>query len=218
MTSPDASSLASPAIAERIEQLRAARGDQIRIDEIAEVVTSIMSTISGDLTATDLRLYRELEGLTDYIRRARDEIAALYPEEIREEHLPKATDELDAIVKATEVATGTILEAAEAIDAAAEKLGAGDVRDQVIRIFEACGFQDITGQRIKKVVTALGHIEARIIDLSRVFGDEVRKRRGDLDRFAKAEPSSDADLLHGPQLPGQGNNQDDIDALLASFG
>ncbi|MEX2649286.1 MAG: protein phosphatase CheZ [Alphaproteobacteria bacterium] len=218
MTNPDASSLAPPAIATRIEQLRAARGDQIRIDEITEVVTSIMSTISGDLTATDLRLYRELEGLTDYIRRARDEIAALYPEEIREEHLPKATDELDAIVKATEVATGTILEAAEIIDTAAEKLGAGDVRDQVIRIFEACSFQDITGQRIKKVVTALGHIEARIIDLARVFGDEVRKRRSELDRFAKAEPSSAADLMHGPQLPGQGNNQDDIDALLASFG
>jgi chemotaxis protein CheZ len=218
MINAEAEGHASSTIGARVEQLRAERGDKVRIDEIAEVVSSIMSTISGDLTATDLRLYRELEGLTDYIRRARDEIAALYPEEIREEHLPKATDELDAIVKATEIATGTILEAAESIDASAEKLAADDIRDQVIRIFEACSFQDITGQRIKKVVNALGHIETRIAELARVFGDEVRKRRQDLDRLGAAKTGTDADLLHGPQLPGQGNNQADIDALLASFG
>lgn len=218
MTEIDVAAHDHSAVKSRVEHLRAQRGDRVAIDEIAEIVTSIMSTISGDMSAADLRLYRELESLTDYIRRARDEIAALYPEEIRAEHLPKATDELDAIVKATEDATSTILEAAEAIDASAGTLGADDIRDQVIRIFEACGFQDITGQRIKKVVTTLSHIEERIGDLARVFGDEVRKRREVLDRHAAVTPKTDADLLHGPQLTGQGNNQDAIDALLASFG
>jgi chemotaxis protein CheZ len=210
----------SAAVRARVEALRAERGDRVAIAEIAEIVTSIMTTISGDLSAADLRLYRELEGLTNYIQRARDEIAALYPEEIRATHLPTATDELDAIVRATEDATSVILESAEAIDAAAGALGANDIRDQVIRIFEACSFQDITGQRIKKVVTTLSHIETRIADLARVFGDEVRARQRDTDKDKDKAPKAmtDADLLNGPQLPGQGNNQDAIDALLASFG
>ncbi|MGH6718728.1 MAG: protein phosphatase CheZ [Alphaproteobacteria bacterium] len=208
----------APALDAHVRQLREQRGDRVSIDEIAEIVSSIMATISGDLTASDLRLYRELEGLTDYIRRARDEIAALYPEDIRDEHLPKASNELDAIVKATEEATGTILESAETIDALAAEFGADKIREQVIRIFEACSFQDITGQRIKKVVTTLSHIEARIMDLARVFGDEMRRRREHLDQHTVKKPKTDADLLNGPALAGQGNNQDEIDALLASFG
>jgi chemotaxis protein CheZ len=207
----------TPALRAHLEELRAARGDRVSLVEVADVVNSIMSTVTGDLTATDLRLYRELEGLSAYIQRAKIEIAELYPEEIRSEHLPKAADELDAIVKATEIATGAILEAAERIDAAAEKAGLAEARDQVVRIFEACSFQDLTGQRVKKVVATLNHIETRIADLARVFGDEVRKRREELDRRASAKVMTDRDLLQGPQLPGMGNNQDAIDALLASF-
>ncbi len=60
----------------------------------------------------DLRLYKELKALAVYICTIKTEIATIRPDEIRDHYLPTATDELDAIVEATEHATHTILAAA----------------------------------------------------------------------------------------------------------
>ena len=88
-------------------------------------------------------------------------------------------------------------------------------------IYEACTFQDITGQRITKVVTALKHIEDTVDGLLNAFGDEIAKYREanpkQVDVPEVASIPSDEDLLEGPQLEGKGNNQAEIDALLASF-
>ena len=202
----------------RLRDLKAERGDRIAIDEVAEVVASIMGTMRGDVSAVDLRVYKELDDLSAYINKARSEIAAVRPDEIRDEHLPAATDELDAIVTHTEEATGTILDAAEIIDSEAVKLGAQVISDQVILIFEACGFQDLTGQRISKIVATLKHIEDRIEKITSVFGIQLKQQH----QAAKAdrkEAPEDPDAVHtyGPQLPEIANNQEKIDALLASF-
>ena len=208
-------------LSERIATLRAERGDKVSIDEVAEVVASIMATMEGDVTPVDLTVYRELDDLAKYIRTAKLEIAALCPDDIRHEHFPAATDQLDAIVAATEEATGTILDATEKIDAEASNLGAQQITDQVIRIFEACGFQDITGQRISKVVITLKHIEEHLDQLVSVFGDEVRRSGAastqDTKQGTKPAVVDENDLLSGPQLSGSGNNQEEIDALLAGF-
>ena len=202
-----------------LEALRAERGDQVSIDEVAEIVTSILATMDGDVSGRDLRLYKELDDLAHYIQSAKSEIAALNPEDINAEHLPAAGVELDAIVAATEEATGTLLEAAEMIETEAGRLGAQAISDQVVRIFEACSFQDLTGQRIGKVVGTLKYIEDRLDRLVAVFGDELRQAVAKDGAKARKPTSVDdeASLLNGPQLPGAGNNQDDIDALLASF-
>ena len=77
-------------LGQRIEALCAERGDKVSIDEVAEVVASIMNTIHGDVTAVELRAYHELDDLARYIRDARAEIATMRPDEIRDEHLPAA--------------------------------------------------------------------------------------------------------------------------------
>ncbi len=207
-----------PELERRVAALRAERGESIPVDEIADVVTSILGTLHGDVSMLDLRVYQELDELASYIHNARAEIVALCPDDIREEHLPAAADQLDAIVSATEEATGTILDAAEKIEAEAGKHDIPEITEQVVRIFEACSFQDLTGQRISKVVSALKHIEDRLDRMVEVFGDEVRKARKDASRATKkVDPNDEESLLNGPQLPGEANRQDEIDALLASF-
>ncbi len=206
-----------PELERRVVALRAERGGSIAVDEIADVVASILGTLHGDVSVLDLRVYKELDELSSYIRNAREEIVALCPDDIRQEHLPAATDQLDAIVEATEEATGTILDAAEKIETEAGKHGAPAITEQVVRIFEACSFQDLTGQRIGKVVTALKHIEDRLDRMIEVFGAEVRQARNDDAGAAKSDPGDDKSLLNGPQLPSEANRQDEIDALLASF-
>jgi chemotaxis protein CheZ len=206
----------------RLELVRSERGNQVNLDEVAEVVVSIMSTLEGDVSSLDLRVYKELDDLAQYIQNAKSEIASLAPDQITHEHLPAAAGQLDAIVAATEEATSVILDAVEVIGAAAGKLKdkGKPINDQVIRIFEACSFQDITGQRINKVVTTLKHIEDRLDRLVRVFGDEmlrVHRSAADRDTNEPVRPD-DGVTLEGPTLKSEGSNrQAEIDALLASL-
>lgn len=208
------------AFQQRLDELRAERGETISVGEVAEVVQSLMATMKGDLSPLDLKLYSELDELARYMQSAKEEIAALQPDQIRDDHIPQATDQLDAIVEATEEATGSILDCAEALEAMAEELG-GDhgkkITDIVTRVYEACNFQDITGQRVTKVVSTLKHIETKLDKLIEAFGDEIKKGGAAKPAQPESPKESERDLLNGPQLQGGGATQEEIDALLASF-
>ncbi len=210
---------------QRLEALAQDSDGRVRIADIKEVVHALMDTLRGDVTATELRAYRELEGLVHYIEQARQDIASLRPDEIQSDYIPKATDELDAIVSATEQATNDILDAAEQIETMAEEHPEmGDrLMEVTTRIYEASNFQDITGQRVNKVVNMLKHIEQKVGDLARTFGlelEEAAEPQGEAAEAPATAPDDerpDADLLNGPQQEGTAKNQAEIDALLASF-
>ncbi len=106
---------------QRIVALRAAT-EPSDDAQIIEIVRRIVDSLEGDLTKSDLKLFRELEDLANYIAGARQEIAALRADKINSQHIPRATDELDAIVAATEDATNRIMEAAEQIEGVAPEL------------------------------------------------------------------------------------------------
>ena len=201
-------------LADRIESLRRERGEMVSVADVAGIVESLLS-VSGS-GGPGLRLYGELASLADYIHTARAEIAALHPEEIRTDFIPTATDELDAIVGATETATNLILDACEHIESLAPVVDpsvAERLTDITTEIYQACNFQDLTGQRITKVVKVLKTIEERISTLVKVFGEEVAGATAPVEKAIL----SDEDLLNGPQLPGNATDQAEIDRLLAGL-
>ena len=204
---------------QRAEDLRAERGDTVAIAEVAEVVKSLLQTMDGDLSSLDIKLYREINQLASYVQNAKREIAEIQPENLRNEQIPMASDELDAIVKSTEVATGTILDAAEELETISSGLE-GEPSDKIMnvvtKIYEACNFRDITGQRITKVVNTLKHIEDELDKLTKVFGDEIKNSALKAARKPQDE-RTDSHLLNDPQAVEQAATQDEIDALLASF-
>jgi chemotaxis protein CheZ len=187
---------------------------------VADVVREVLGTMRGDLTSVETTLLDEVGALGRIIAAARAEIAALQVDDITASHIPSATDELDAIVTHTAAATESILEACETLDDMAGALGpapAAALHDATARIYEACSFQDITGQRITKVVATLKAIDAKVAHIISAFD-----RSGDgggLSRQAKAHVARQEDsmLLNGPQLPLTAMDQTDIDKLLASF-
>jgi chemotaxis protein CheZ len=203
-------------------RLQALRGQAAAMPDAAEIermVTSVVASLSGGLALADLQLYREVETLAEYIQSARREIAGVRPDDIRERHIPMATDELDAVVSATADATGIILGAMEEF----ERISAGlpteqarQIAESVVRVYEACSFQDITGQRIGKVVRTLKHIEGKIDALLAIFGADLTT--GTHLAPASAPAVEEDDFLNGPALPSAAaNTQADIDAILASF-
>lgn len=168
-----------------------------------------LSALRGDLAATVSGLLRELDGLGRIVAETRAQIAALRAEQ-PDAFIPAATDELAAIVEHTASATHEILDTCEALETLSARLpaeGAEALQAATTRIYEACAFQDITGQRIAKVVAALQAIESRI----------ARAREGIASVRAEAAeappPPQKEVLLNGPQLPGAGISQSDIDAL-----
>ncbi len=213
---------ADPDFQKMLAGIREHRGDDVKVDDIADVVKSMLASMRGDLSAKDVELYNELQSLADYIRAAKREIASLRPDTVKDQHLRTASDELDAIVQATAEATNSIMDATEAVESVMDEVSEDTrltLEAATTGIYEACSFQDITGQRITKVVKALKHIEDTVDGLLNAFGDEIEKYRADAGDAPESEetPLTDEDLLQGPQLEGSGNTQEEIDALLASF-
>lgn len=186
---------------------------------VAEVVQAVLVSLSGDLTGTETALIAEVAELGRTIAAARTEIAALRMQDISLSHIPAATDELDAIVAHTAAATDTILETCETLDRVSSELEeagrplAVRLQEATTRIYEACSFQDITGQRIGKVVATLKTIEAKVGHIVAAFGGQ---QAGPVEEIAPEVPTKEVGA-HGPQLPNVAMDQTDIDRLLASF-
>lgn len=210
-----------------LQKLKDRGADPLTREEISVIVADAVKGMKGDINATDLRLYSELEALAAYIQSAKQEIATVQVDAISTTHIPTATDELDAVVDATADATNNIMNACDEISAVAGAVGGehGDKLNAIVtNIFEACNFQDITGQRITKVVKTLKHIETQVMRLVEVFGQHGAGQGGQTGGAAASQTQTstvssndEQGLLNGPQLPGNAINQDEIDKLLADF-
>ncbi len=201
-------------LAERIAAIRA-RYPSAEPEWVADVVRAVITAVQGDAAPMETALLSEVEALGRTIANAKAEIAALQVDDITAAQIPFATDELDAIVAHTAAATNAILESCETLDLVAETLSgeaAGRLQAATTQIYEACSFQDITGQRITKVVTTLKAIEEKVAQIVSTFG-----QRGAAASAPATLPEGEAALLNGPQLPAAAMGQSDIDRLLASF-
>ncbi|WP_375455487.1 protein phosphatase CheZ [uncultured Methylobacterium sp.] len=156
----------------------------------------------------------ELVEIADYISHLRREIAALRANELTHDRIPMAHEELGSVLSATAGATNTIMEAAEAMLALPDGPGyRANVEAAVGTIFEACAFQDITGQRIGKVVEALRQFELRLARFASAV--KARDAAGHDPTEAERRERAERLLLNGPQVHGPATAQDDIDALFA---
>jgi len=154
----------------------------------------------------------ELSEIAEYISHLREEIGALRANEMSRDRIPMAHEELGSVVAATAGATNTIMEAAEAMLGLPDGPGYREaVEERINTIFEACAFQDITGQRIAKVVESLRLFEQR---LARFVGAVKARDTASIDPTERTRRARAEDLmLNGPQADGAVPSQDDIDAL-----
>jgi chemotaxis protein CheZ len=190
--------------------------------EVAEA-NAMLETYRAQIEQCE-KLKVELDLIYDAITRTKREIAVLHGKSFNGEEMAKVNGELGAVVGGTEEATQQILEAAESIDNAAtalskvnsldqQKLLSEEIQERVVSIFEACNFQDLTGQRIKKVMNTMKFIENHITVMMDIWGG--------VDAIKAHVPvhvdnrEGDAKLLNGPKLDGDVGHasQDDIDAL-----
>lgn len=168
----------------------------------------------------ETKLKQELVGLFSYIKRVRKEIASINHPAEPDYQFGTMAEQLDEIVGATEEATDEIMTTIEKNEELIAKvresvtdkavLGLLDqVTENNMSVFEACSFQDITGQRVSKVLKSIRYVEDRITAIVNIWGkDQISGIN-----VEAIEKTEDEALLHGPQLKNEGISQDEIDKL-----
>ncbi|MGN6287297.1 MAG: protein phosphatase CheZ [Afipia sp.] len=213
----------------REQMARAYRGDATPVDDHAHMsheaaeAQAMLDSYRAQIAQCE-KLKVELDLIHDAINRTKQEIAVLHGTSFSGDEMSKVTGELGAVVGGTEEATQQILEAAESIDQAAAALGkitspeqqaalSEDIQERVVSIFEACNFQDLTGQRISKVMNTMKFIEHHINVMMDIWGG--------VDAIKVHAPAvidtrvGDDRLLNGPKMDGDEGHasQNDIDAM-----
>jgi chemotaxis protein CheZ len=170
-------------------------------------------------------LRSEILNLIQYISRMREEVARVSQRSDDRTHFESVSQHLEEIVGSTENATNQILEHIEGIDNLADEIRSSGalgrvpelcdkINEHTMQAIEACTFQDITGQRIGRIISSMEFVEQRVNAMIELMG------RTDIETLGVELPEQDQRtgddaLLNGPQLPGEEISQDEIDKLFA---
>ncbi|MBL4784892.1 MAG: protein phosphatase CheZ [Cohaesibacteraceae bacterium] len=193
------------------------------------------------------RIRYDLADMAAAIKKTKEEIHEIQADSDKDlGRFEQATSELDAIVTQTESATSDILEAAEKIQEIAwtfreqkiEEAKCDELDIAATNIYMACSFQDLTGQRISKIVHALHYIEKRVDRMVDIWDLEAETEEPEIEVSAneveldtdKSDPDElvasgggnplderpDAHLLNGPCMEGDGNDQSAVDDMFSN--
>jgi len=203
----------------RVEQMVGARRARDAVQPPHSEQVAVSETTPAPEASVAAR--HELSALRELVARNTRTLMALINDG-KDRRMARAAGELAVAVESMETATQKVLASVEAVDDCARVLVsaladdyhhglAQDIQDHVVRVYEACNFQDLAGQRIGKVIATLVMVEeqlAAMIENSNNVTGTARPAAG-------SQPSGD--LLNGPRLDGDGGHasQQDIDLMFA---
>ncbi len=213
----------APAIVAQADPKTAAAIESLR-GEIQDLGRKLDGFLNVDHTEIE-RIRNEVTGIASRIEQTKREIGALRHPLSQEDKIGSATFELSSVVSQTEEATTRIFDGVEKIEDIVRELSSigldeyaasrvGEISDQCTGIIEACSFQDLTGQRINKVVRTLSFIEERVQNMLEIWGaSDIERETSPEDGATHIFDEGAGVVLHGPQAPEKSNSQADIDKL-----
>ena len=177
---------------ERIGETLATVQELRRLTETS--ATDVVAACRKEITEV-YGLRHELDAMKAAILHTKREIAALHHSDADGKGMRRVAGELDAVVEATEQATSTIL-------------------TRTVTLYESCNFQDLTGQRISKIVGLLKFVEEHIDGMIGAWGG-IEAFKDMLEKPDGLDPNDPRSLLNGPKLDSDAGHVDqgDIDAL-----
>ncbi len=191
--------------------------------DIQGIARKIDSFVNLDHNEID-RVRNEVLGIASRIEQTKREIGALKHPLAQEDKLSSASMELSSVVAQTEDATSRIFDGVERIEEISREVRAmnidefakdrvSEISDMCTGIIEACSFQDLTGQRINKVVRTLAFIEERVQKMLEIWGPGEIGQMPLPDENPLHVKDTGGVVLHGPQDADKTNSQADIDKL-----
>lgn len=211
--------------------------------ELVEITETVKAMANGNFhRAVSLDLKGELGKLAFYIDKVRTNLQILEPG-VKEstEKVPMVKDSLKSVTKAAEEGTHRVIglsenmlddcdRISEVAKILREKSGEGlrchiDTLEQVnekhrsdlLEILTSLSFQDLTGQRLKKLEDILVEIESRVLHLLVAFGISVRQAELDSEGGSGKTPFHDKIESHMESLRKGDLSQDLVDSILEEF-
>ncbi len=238
---PIADALMEKVLDEVVESLRKSVTEVVERELTKTLTRSLLQSefymrLNGDMRNGLQSIYKELSAA-----RREDGEEDLTQEKKRADQLfSEAAGQLDKILATTEQATGEIMDVVEkhmemqgksnvilhslksggvTKDQLAELRTMSDtLNEDLMHIMTTLSFQDLTGQRIKRIIEAIKKVEAIVLDLYLSTGIKLKAHEEapdkDLDQL-EAEADKKVSELKGPQI---GVNQGSVDDLLAQLG
>ena len=192
----------------KFDEIKKTKGDKITLTDIRIAVE--------DLTQKNNKsLYEKILAIAVKIHHLKDEFADIDADKVAGDFLPSANMKLEEVVKATEKATTIILDAATAIQESLEKKDFANINAQITKIFEACNFQDLTGQHINNVVATLDDVDNLIKAIIKILPEDFKKSVKENATRTMTQEEYEKSLAAGPQLSKDAPTQDDIDKIFA---
>ena len=192
---------------DRLSEVKMTNDGKIDLNQIDIIIKGFMDSIKGYINnQNDISIYNEIAKIADQIQKVKSEVVNLNPGSIG-----VTFSELHEVTKSTEDSTNIILDAAEIIQNVALKMtdkeSAIIIIEKVTAIFEACNFQDVTGQRINKSLKLLEDVDTTITGLIKSFSSRPSINTAKL----KATTSAplDSELTNGPQINAPSQSQID---------
>ncbi len=157
-------------MANQTDQIQQAVSETIRAElgDLRSFVDRRIAELSAEVHATVELMDFSETNLTGQLAGIREQIAGVIA-------LPSSATrnsglELEAVVQATEEAANKIMEAAEAIgdwlrEVKGDPASVEAINEKVNAIFEACSFQDVTGQRIRRAIQHLQNVETMLTEI-----------------------------------------------------
>lgn len=198
-----------------LTDLEARGNEHIPLKDVIALAEKVTTALKPLVRSLDRSMHKELKEILGAIEGLRGELSRVDANDIFAKRIPEMGRELGAIVKATEVATDTIINVAEqvlAADTSDPDVYASEVKQHMMAIFEACSFQDLTGQRVTKIIHTMEVIEERIELLCRMIENNniTPISTGGLTAREKRNREK---LVSGPAHDGEGVSQSEIDAM-----
>lgn len=162
----------SPQIDQELKHLKHSN-TLVSMSDISSVVGTILKALPWDKLN---KAYTNTRQKSDdaSVQKAVDDLGFV---DIRNYLLPSIERELAAIVEALHSATSNILSSVEDLETNTADNSSEQVKEAITHIYEACSFQDITGQRMSKIIQLLKKLEMRVEGLLGRSGDDAATER-----------------------------------------
>ncbi len=200
---------------EIVDSINQQRDGGISLVELLSLTKIMVESLQSIVDDLDDDLGSDVQAIARHIERTQLELGEIPADSMAELAMPDVDMDLKEVVQSTEAATNTILQSAEQIMSASDEdmdTYRQTVDDAVMAIFEACCFQDLTGQRISRVSDTLSQISQHLKYVTDVINGCRATRPFNTITHAGSGPA-----MHGPQSGDDAVSQDLADSLFEDF-
>lgn len=189
-------------------------GQKLKFNEMEYVIDSIIKKLEANNPENKESL-SELKRVKNSLSEIKGELDSQAGQETDTfDILPLSVKDLSDVLKILETSTNGILDNAEILQKQMTS-GASETEkmESISKICESCNFQDLTGQRITRVIKNLERFEFTTLTLFKLLvGNEMLEKKTDKNSLTY----NNANLMNGPEVLDKASSQDDIDKLFGS--